>query len=79
MPFLTMSNKTASSFEVLNSDRNIQNFFTINHSQNKVKNIKSFFNLEYNKNKLKINKGKKINKNAFSDLYDYNTILFKKN
>ena len=79
MPFLTMCNKTASSFEVINnSDRNLKNFFTINHSHSRAKDVKTLYSIENNnsssnyknmrnKNVLQISNGKISNKYNFTD------------
>lgn len=78
MPFLTMCNKTTSSFEVINnSDRNLKNFFTINHSHSRAKDAKSLYSIENNsssnyknmrnKNVLQISNRKISNKYTFTD------------
>ena len=77
MPFLTMCNKTASSFEMVNnSDRNLKNFFTINHSHSRAKDVKTIYSIENNsssnykniknKNVLQISNGKMGNKYTYT-------------
>lgn len=79
MPFLTMCNKTTSFEMVNNSDRNLKNFFTINHSHSRAKDVKTLYSIENNnnsnsnyknmrnKNVLQISNGKISNKYTFTD------------
>lgn len=86
MPFLTMCNKTTSSFEMVNnSDRNLKNFFTINHSHSRAKDVKTLYSIENNsssnyknmrnKNVLQVSNGKISNKYTFTD----SSVIPKKN